>query len=243
MSLNAWRRLGQSMAELILALDLNSADEALQLVDDLPGLEWAKVGPVLFVREGPAVVRELKARGVRVFLDLKWHDIPNTVAAAAAGAAALGVDLATVHALGGAEMLRAAAVAAEPMKLVAVSVLTSHSAEAFWDTVGRNDGGQLGAEVARLSRLAVSAGVHGVVTSPLEIAEVRQAIGPDPWIVVPGIRPDGTEPGDQRRTAGPSSAVAAGATHLVVGRPITGAGNPLEVYKSIRRQMERRWQE
>lgn len=226
------------MAELIVALDLDSGDEALELVDCIPDLRWAKIGPVLFVKEGPTVVRELKRRGLRVFLDLKWHDIPNTVAGAAAAAAEIGVDLATVHALGGIEMLRAAVAAADHMKLVAVSVLTSHSPEAFWDTVGRRDGGQLGPEVARLSRLAVGAGVAGIVTSPLEIADVRQAVGPDPLIVVPGIRPGGTEVGDQRRTAEPTDAVAAGATHLVVGRPITRADKPLEVYQSIRREIE-----
>jgi len=226
------------MAELIVALDLDSGNEALELVDCLPDLRWAKVGPVLFVKEGPTVVRELKRRGVRVFLDLKWHDIPNTVAGAAAAAAEIGVDLATVHALGGIEMMRAAVAAAGHMKLVAVSVLTSHSREAFWDTVGRRDGGQLGPEVARLSRLAVGAGVAGIVTSPLEVADVRQAVGPDPLIVVPGIRPGGTEVGDQRRTAEPTNAVAAGATHLVVGRPITRADKPLEVYQSIRREIE-----
>jgi len=226
------------MAELIVALDLDSGDEALELVDCLPDLRWAKIGPVLFVKEGPTVVRELKRRGLRVFLDLKWHDIPNTVAGAAAAAAEIGVDLATVHALGGIEMLRAAVAAADHMKLVAVSVLTSHSPEAFWETVGRRVGGQLGPEVARLSRLAVGAGVAGIVTSPLEIADVRQAVGPDPLIVVPGIRPGGTEVGDQRRTAEPTDAVAAGATHLVVGRPITRADKPLEVYQSIRREIE-----
>jgi len=226
------------MAELIVALDLDSGDEALELVDCLPDLRWAKIGPVLFVKEGPTVVRELKRRGLRVFLDLKWHDIPNTVAGAAAAAAEIGVDLATVHALGGIEMMRAAVAAAGHMKLVAVSVLTSHSREAFWDTVGRRDGGQLGPEVARLSRLAVGAGVAGIVTSPLEVADVRQAVGPDPLIVVPGIRPGGTEVGDQRRTAEPTNAVAAGATHLVVGRPITRADKPLEVYQSIRREIE-----
>lgn len=226
------------MAELIVALDLESIDEAMDLVNALPGLEWVKIGPVLFVKEGPAIVRKLKQRGLRVFLDLKWHDIPNTVAGAVEAAAEMGVDVATVHALGGVEMLRAAVAAAVNMKLVAVSVLTSHSQQAFWETVGRSDGGRLGSEVARLSRLAVGAGVDGVVTSPLEIADVRHVVGPEPWIVVPGIRPEGTELGDQRRTAEPANALAAGATHLVVGRPITRAEKPAEVYESIRRQME-----
>jgi orotidine-5'-phosphate decarboxylase len=226
------------MAELIVALDLGSTDEALQLADRLPGLGWAKIGPVLFVKDGPALVRELKHRGVRVFLDLKWHDIPNTVAGAARAAAAIGVDLATVHALGGVDMLRAAVAAAGDMQVVAVSILTSHSRDGFWSIVGRSDDGLLGSEVARLSRLAVSAGVHGMVTSPLEIAEVKQAVGPERLIVVPGIRPAGVDAADQQRTAEPADAVAAGATHLVVGRPITRAENPSEVYHNIRRDME-----
>ncbi len=222
------------MAEVIVALDVVSPREALQLADQLPELRWAKIGPMLFVRGGPDLVRQLKARGVCVFLDLKWHDIPNSVAEAVRGAAEQGVDLATVHALGGRAMLEAAARASDPMRLAAVSVLTSHSASEYWETLGRRDGAaEVQDEVVRLARIAVEAGVHGVVASPLEVTVVKEVVGPDRWIVVPGIRPPGTEAGDQRRTATPEVAVAAGATHLVVGRPIIRAERPRLVYDSI----------
>ncbi len=221
------------MAEVIVALDVGSAREALELVDLLPGLRWAKVGPVLFVREGPPLVRELQERGVQVFLDLKWHDIPNTVAEAARGAEGLGVKLATVHALGGGAMMEAAAQAAGQMRLAAVTVLTSHSPGGYWDTVGRPGEPDVEAEVQRLSRLAVDSGVGAVVTSPREVAAVRKIAGPDRWLVVPGIRPAGAAADDQRRTADPAAAVQAGATHLVVGRPITRSEDPRVVYESI----------
>jgi len=120
------------VAELIVALDLDSADEVLRVVDQLPDAEWVKLGPVLFVREGPALVKLLKRRGLRVFLDLKWHDIPHTVASAVRAARDQGIDLATVHALGGAAMLRAASAACgNGMRLVAVTVLTSHSSDEY----------------------------------------------------------------------------------------------------------------
>ena len=225
------------MADLIVALDLSSADEALAMVDRLPDLEWAKVGPVLFVREGPAILRRLEQRNIKVFLDLKWYDIPTTVAGATAVAADQGVDLATVHSLGGEQMLAAAVEASGAMKLVAVTVLTSYDPEGYWNTLGRDGVTELGPEVSRLAQLAVGAGVHGVVTSPLEVATVRSAVGPDPWIVTPGIRPPEADADDQRRTADPASAVRAGATHLVVGRPITRAERPDEVYKRIRNEM------
>jgi len=225
------------VADLIVALDLGSADEALAMVDRLPDIEWAKVGPVLFVREGPAILRRLEQRNIKVFLDLKWYDIPTTVAGATAVAADQGVDLATVHSLGGEQMLAAAVEASGAMKLVAVTVLTSYDPEGYWNTLGRDGVTELGPEVSRLAQLAVGAGVHGVVTSPLEVATVRSAVGPDPWIVTPGIRPPEADADDQRRTADPASAVRAGATHLVVGRPITRAERPDEVYKRIRNEM------
>ncbi len=238
------------MAEVVLALDLASGPDALLLVDRLPGLRWAKVGPMLFLRDGPALVRELTSRGVKVFLDLKWHDIPSSVAGAVRAAGEHGVALATVHALGGRAMLEAAAAApGGAMRLVAVSVLTSHTAEDYWGALGRRDRSDVADEVVRLARMAVDAGIDGVVASPLEVAAVRQALGPDRWIVVPGIRPasvrarraspvharhaSSVPANDQSRTATPEEAVAAGATHLVVGRPITRAKNPREVYEQI----------
>ncbi len=221
------------MAEVIVALDLPTADDALRLVDQLPGLRWAKVGPVLFVREGPALVRELKARDIAVFLDLKWHDIPNTVAEAARQAAALEVDLATVHALGGRAMLEAAVKAAGAMRLAAVTVLTSHTPETYAEVVGKEVASEVLSEAVRLATLAVGAGVGALVTSPHEAAAVAEVAGPDRWLVVPGIRPAGSAADDQKRTATPREAVAAGATHLVVGRPVTRAERPAAVYQEL----------
>jgi orotidine-5'-phosphate decarboxylase len=221
------------VAEVVVALDTATAPEALALVDRLPGLRWAKLGPVLFVPEGPTLVRELKSRGVSVFLDLKWHDIPTTVAGAARAAAALGVDLASVHALGGRAMLQAAVEACGAMRLAAVTVLTSHEPAEYRETVGSSGSGGLAPEVVRLARLALGAGVHAIVTSPLEVEAVRQVSGPERWVVVPGIRPAGSAEDDQRRAAEPAAAVRAGATHLVVGRPITRADDPQAVYQSL----------
>jgi len=222
------------VAELILALDVRGRDEAERLLDRLPDLRWVKVGPVLFLRGGPALIRAFKARGLRVFLDLKWHDIPTTVAEAVEGARELAVDMATVHALGGQEMLRAAVQASGGLRLAAVSVLTSHGAEGYWDSVGRSPAGDgLKAEVARLATMALECGVQAVVASPQEIEAVRRVAGRDVWIVTPGIRPSGHGADDQRRTADPAAAVRAGATHLVVGRPITRAIDPVAVYEAI----------
>ncbi|MGH7674543.1 MAG: orotidine-5'-phosphate decarboxylase [Gemmatimonadales bacterium] len=213
------------MAELVVALDLPSTRAALDLVDRLPDLRWAKIGPVLYVRDGPALVRALTGRGLRVFLDLKWHDIPSTVAGAAAAARDLGVGLATVHCLGGDEMLHAAVAAAPDLPLVGVTVLTAHTAGALATALGRGSV-DLPDEVVRLARLGMAAGLKGVVASPLEIAPLRRAIGSEPWIVVPGIRRTADAPGDQARTATPEAAARAGATYVVVGRPITGAVDP-----------------
>jgi orotidine-5'-phosphate decarboxylase len=222
----------EPMAELIVALDHDDGDAALRLVDRLPGVRWVKVGATLYVREGPAVVTALRERGIRVFLDLKWYDIPHQVAGAVRAAAGLGVELATVHALGGVEMLGAAAAAAGGMRLVAVTVLTSHTAATYGEAVGRIPT-DMAAETRRLAELAVHAGLDGVVSAAGEVAALRRALGPGPWLVVPGIRPAGAPADDQRRTAGAREAVDAGATHLVVGRPITGAADPIRVYEAM----------
>jgi orotidine-5'-phosphate decarboxylase len=223
------------VAEVIVALDLPSADEARRFLDRIPDVRWVKVGPMLFLGGGAPLIHELKSRGARVFLDLKWHDIPHAVTGAVRAAVGLGVDLATVHALGGEDMMRAAWAAATgtALRLVGVSVLTSHSPAGYFAAVGRNGGGDLGGEVARLARAAVGAGLSGVVASPHEIALVREVVGAEPWIVVPGIRPPGSAPGDQQRTADAASAARAGATHLVVGRPVTEAANPRAVYQEL----------
>jgi len=214
------------MAELILALDLPDRGSALALLDRLPALRWVKVGSQLMTAEGPPLVRELVSRGLEVFLDLKWHDIPHTVEGAIAAARDLGVRMATVHTLGGAAMLRAAAqVSGDQLAIVGVTVLTSHDEAEYAATLDRPSVRLLD-ETARLARSAIAAGVRGVVCSPIEVERLRAGLGPEPLIVVPGIRRAGDGVGDQRRTATPREAAAAGATHLVVGRPILQAPDP-----------------
>ena len=221
------------MAELIVAFDLPSGREALALAGRLPSLKWAKIGSVLFGRAGPPLIAEFIQRGIRVFLDLKWHDIPNVVASAVTAARELGVSMATVHALGGRTMLTAAAQAAGPeLALVGVTVLTSHDAGELEGILGRGVP-DVGFEAERLARTVLQAGLRGVVTSGRELGLLREALGPEPWIVVPGIRAPGDEAGDQVRTIEPADAVRRGATHLVVGRPITGARDPVAAYQRL----------
>lgn len=220
------------MADLVVAFDLASGREALALAARLPGLHWAKIGPMLHVREGPALVREFAARGVRVFLDLKWHDIPSIVAGAVEAAREQGAAMATVHSLGGPAMLAAAVQAAGEMALLGVTVLTSHDAGDFERVVGRGVP-DLAFEAERLARLALAAGLRGVVASGHELGLLREALGPDPWIAVPGIRAPGEAAADQARTIGASDAVRRGATHLIVGRPITRAADPAGVYQRL----------
>jgi orotidine-5'-phosphate decarboxylase len=222
------------LAELIVAFDLPSGREALALANRLPGLRWAKVGPVLFVREGPVLIREFTQRGIRVFLDLKWHDIPNIVAGAVTAARELGVAMTTIHCLGGRAMLAAAAQAAagSDLALVGVTVLTSHDAGELEGILGRGVP-DVGFEAERLARTAIQAGLRGIVTSGQELGLLREALGPEPWIVVPGIRAPGEAAGDQVRTIEPADAVRRGATHLVVGRPITAAKDPRAAYQRL----------
>ena len=221
------------MAELVVAFDLATGRDALALADRLPGLRWAKLGSVLFVREGPPLMNEFAARGVRVFLDLKWHDIPSTVAESVAAARSHGVAMATVHCLGGPAMLAAAAQAAGPeLALVGVTLLTSHSPAEAEQILGRGVP-DLGFEATRLARLALTAGLRGVVASGQELAVLRASLGSEAWIVVPGIRGPSDPVGDQVRTVTPAEAVRGGATHLVVGRPITRASDPRAVYEGI----------
>lgn len=214
------------MAEVVLALDLPTAPEATRLLERIPGTPWVKLGSILMTREGAPLVRALVARGHRVFLDLKWHDIPNTVAGAVRAARELGVAMATVHTLGGRTMMEAATEAAGgALDLVGVTVLTSHDEASYGRAVGREDM-SLGDEVARLADEAVAAGLSGVVCSPSEIEVVRRVLPEGARIVVPGIRSEEDPAGDQVRVATASSAAAAGATHLVVGRPILTAADP-----------------
>ena len=221
------------MAEVVVAFDMASGREALALADRLPDLRWVKIGPVLFVREGPALVRDFTRRGVRVFLDLKWHDIPSVVAEAVTAGGELGVTMATVHCLGGHEMLAAAARAAGPdLALVGVTLLTSHATPDAEQIMGRGVP-DLGLEVTRLARLALAAGLRGVVASGRELGLLRETLGPEAWVVVPGIRPAASPADDHTRTVTPAEAVRWGATHLVVGRPITRAPDPAVVYRQI----------
>jgi orotidine-5'-phosphate decarboxylase len=217
------------VAELIVALDHDDAASAFSLLDVLPDRCAVKVGSVLFTQAGPGFVRSLVDMGHPVFLDLKWHDIPNTVRGAVARARDLGVDMVTVHASGGSAMIRAAVDAAAGLvRVVAVTVLTSHDADSYRTVIGVPDA-SIAVDVVRLARLAVEAGADGVVCSPAEVARVRDTVGTR-RIVVPGVRRASDALGDQRRVALPEAAVASGATHLVVGRPIAAAADPTAAY-------------
>lgn len=220
---------------IIVALDHARGSDALALAAALAGSGCRfKVGKELFTREGPTIVRELHARGATVFLDLKYHDIPNTVAAACEAAAALGVWMLNVHAGGGREMLRAARAALEGAStrplLVAVTVLTSLDASALAD-VGVPDPPD--AQVRRLARLAQDCGMDGVVCSPQEIALVKDLCGSGFVTVTPGVRPADAAADDQQRIATPSRAIADGGDYLVIGRPITRAADPRAALRAI----------
>jgi orotidine-5'-phosphate decarboxylase len=218
------------MAELILALDVPRAADAFRLLDELPALRWVKVGSILMTREGPGLVRTLNDRGLSVFLDLKWHDIPTTVAGAVAAAREIGVVMATVHTLGGPAMLEAAAVAAGgEVAVVGVTVLTSLDEAGYARAVGRSTV-DLTREVERQALVAAEAGLQGVVCSPQEVSLLRRRLGPDFHLVVPGIRRRTDPAGDQARVATARDAVANGATHLVVGRPVLQSAEPAEAF-------------
>jgi orotidine-5'-phosphate decarboxylase len=222
---------------LIVALDVPSASEAQKLVariGDVAGIY--KVGLQLFVAEGPSIVRDLVSSGRRVFLDLKLHDIPTTVALAVKSAAELRVDMLTIHASGGAAMLRAATeAAAGRLNLLAVTVLTSLNDEDMQE-IGVS--GRASDQVLRMAALAQSAGCQGIITSPRESPMVRKALGEGFAIVTPGIRPAGAETNDQQRIATPAQAISNGASHIVVGRPITHASDPAKAATAIIAEME-----
>jgi orotidine-5'-phosphate decarboxylase len=214
------------VADLILALDLPRAADALAFLDQVPGARWVKLGPILMTREGPGFVRTLLDRGLKVFLDLKWHDIPNTVAGAVTAAREIGVTMATVHTLGGPAMLDAAVVAAgTDLALIGVTVLTSFDPKTYGRALGRIDVA-LPQEAKRLALMAADAGLRGVVCSAKEVSLLRRLLGPEQYIVVPGIRRSSDPLADQTRVATAKDAASDGATHLVVGRPLLQAPNP-----------------
>jgi len=226
--------------KIIVALDYADAASALALVERLdPAMCRVKVGKELFTAAGPELVRALVARGFEVFLDLKFHDIPNTVAAACRAAAGLGVWMLNVHAAGGRRMMTAAQLALaelpRPPLLIAVTVLTSMSAEDLGEV------GVAGApteQVLRLARLTQACKLDGVVCSAQEAAMLRADLGADFRLVTPGIRPAGADAGDQRRVMTPVEALRAGATDLVIGRPITAAADPLAALKAIQNEIQ-----
>lgn len=228
------------MSEIIVALDLPSAEQAFDLVDRLgDSVGFYKVGSPLFTRAGPDFIAGLRDRGRRVFLDLKYHDIPSTVANAVESAAQLDVELITLHASGGEAMMRAArdVVGDDGPRLLGVTILTSFTAvdvEQVWnkEIISVRD------EVARLTNLAVDAGLHGVVTSPLEVESLKRRHGAGLIVVTPGIRPAGDGLGDQVRTATPAEAARAGSDYLVIGRPVLTAADPLSVVRAIRAELD-----
>jgi orotidine-5'-phosphate decarboxylase len=230
---------------IILALDGLAPEEALALAATVPALRWVKVGLELFCAAGPAVVQRLRERDLRVFLDLKFHDIPATMAGACRSAARLGAELITVHACAGGEALQAAREAArqgaaaagvaEPT-LLAVTVLTSWEPGRFAAELAIEE--PVARYVPRLARLAASAGIGGCVCSPLEVAGLR-AQHPEPFaLVTPGIRPRGAARGDQQRVMTPAQAIHAGASRLVIGRPISTAPDPAAAFSACCAELE-----
>lgn len=221
---------------MIVALDVPSEKEALALADELRNAaKFFKVGLQLYTAAGPTVVRALTQRGARVFLDLKLHDIPNTVASATQAAAALRVSMFTIHLSGGAEMVRAAVAAKQgDMLILGVTVLTSTDAETLRETGVNSD---VENQVLRLAAVGVRAGVDGFVASGNEVEKLRARVG-DRTLVAPGVRPLFAAAGDQKRIATPREAIARGADYIVVGRPITAAADPRDAFRRIAEEIE-----
>ena len=229
------------MAEIIVALDVNSRAEAeakVRLLGD--AVNFYKIGLELFTAEGPDVVKAVKAFGKKVFLDLKFHDIPRTVERSVTSGGKLGVDLMTIHSVGGKAMIRAAADAAAAFgetgpKILAVTVLTSLDAGDLADigVAGRTPAEQ----VQAMGRLALANGAAGIVCSPKEVRAMREILGSAALLVTPGVRPAGAAVGDQKRVATPGDAVRHGSTHLVVGRPILAAEDPVAAARAIAAEM------
>ena len=229
------------MAELIVALDVNSRQEAVDKVKSIgDSVGFYKIGLELFTSEGPDVVKAIKDLGKKIFLDLKFHDIPRTVERAVRSGGKLGVDLMTIHSTGGKAMIRAAADAAAEFgvngpKILAVTVLTSLDQSDLADVgiAGRTPAEQ----VAAMARFATENGAHGLVCSPMEVGSLSKSLKVGTLFITPGVRPAGAAIGDQKRVATPAEAVRDGATHLVVGRPILAAEDPVAAAIAIRAEM------
>ncbi len=229
------------MAQLIVALDVQTRAEAVEKVKAIgDGVGFYKIGLELFTAEGPDVVKAVKDLGKKVFLDLKFHDIPRTVERAVRSGGKLGVDLMTIHSVGAGAMIRAAVEAAAEFgeagpKILAVTVLTSLDQNDLADVgiVGRTPAEQ----VAAMARFATENGAHGLVCSPMEVGSLSKSLRAGTLFVTPGVRPAGAAVGDQKRVATPADAVRDGATHLVVGRPILAASDPVAAARSILAEM------
>jgi len=225
---------------IIAALDVPTAEAAMELAQKIaPAVGGFKIGSELFTAAGPEVVRRIRATGAAVFLDLKFHDIPNTVAGAVASAVRLDVQMLTVHAAGGVDMLKAAEQSAQetawelghaPPLVLGVTVLTSLDSHAL-SQIGLDP--NVGRQVRRLANMAAQAGLRGLVCSPLEVAELRQMLTAGVQLVTPGIRPEMNSANDQKRTLTPREAIAAGANWLVIGRPIHAAPDPRAAAEKI----------
>ncbi|MEH1891044.1 MAG: orotidine-5'-phosphate decarboxylase [Nostoc sp.] len=234
----------QAERKIIVPLDVPDEESAIALVEQLPQVVWWKVGLELFTSTGPKILKVLKSRQKRIFLDLKFHDIPNTVAGASRSAASYGVDLLTIHATCGSNALKAAREAAQegaaqagvkPPKLIAITLLTSISARqlAFDLKIPL----ELPEYALEMALLAQEAGLDGAVCSPQEVAQLRQTCGDDFLLVCPGVRPTWADKGDQKRSLTPAQAIIAGADYLVIGRPITTATEPELAWKRISEEL------
>lgn len=231
---------------IIVALDVSTFQEARALIDKLrDNARWFKVGPQLFTSIGPDIIREIKDKGKKLFLDLKFHDIPNTVARASEAATELGVDMFNIHISGGLEMMRAAAEATKlraselgvpkPI-LLGVTILTSIDGITFQTDFSSSN--SLAEQIVYMARLAQRAGLDGVVASPNEIQLIRTACGDNFVVVTPGVRPEWSSLDDQRRTMTPAQALAAGADYVVIGRPVYRSSEPAEAMARILQQIE-----
>ncbi|HOV32007.1 MAG TPA: orotidine-5'-phosphate decarboxylase [Candidatus Hydrogenedens sp.] len=225
--------------KIIVGLDVDTIDDVKRIIDLCPKCVWFKVGSQLFTRCGHQSIFLLKEKGKKIFLDLKYHDIPNTVKNAVSAARDLEVDMLTVHALGGSQMIKYASetVAGTAVKIIAVTILTSHTEEQIHKELGI--AWKLGDAVLNLANMALSVGAHGIVCSPMEISLLREKLGNDFLLITPGVRPAwAAETHDQSRVMTPSEAIILGANMLVLARPILKANNPQAAFDRIVEEIE-----